>query len=129
MAYNRRGKKSERTFSFLFFRKREIRNFNVVLFFLFEREERERERDCGETISHAFGKGGIADEKRRSTIRRRATWHCAPPVWINRKRRNVVTWCPGISSPLHESRTQKTPGSRSFTRGLIIRRGEGGFAP
>lgn len=28
------------------------------------KRERERGKDCGEMISHAFGKGGIADERK-----------------------------------------------------------------
>lgn len=40
-------------------KERFIRNFKVA-----RKGERKRGKDCGETISHAFGKGGIADERK-----------------------------------------------------------------
>lgn len=44
-------------------KERFIRNFKVARKGD-RKKERKRGKDCGETISHAFGKGGIADERK-----------------------------------------------------------------
>lgn len=115
----RSKRRKERENERMFFLKRKLRrrdftrNFKVAR----NRKEKKRERDCGETISHAFGKGGIADERKGGqrfdggllgTVRR--------PFGSTGSGTTVVTY-PGISfsSPRIKRFAQaETPGSHSL---------------